>query len=428
MSFWIREWASRVAPVRGTQKQILDALAGFASENGVAWPSVPTLADRAGRCERTARNALRALEAAGLVVTVPSRGRTSNRYRLAVTAQQAEALVRAQAERRAQPGNPADPAAPTRQNVPGNPAKAAAEQIREDTTGTARAREFDFDEEGEASTPRPEAPSPRPAATAGDDAEKMGEAASAPLHDPDLGAILEAAGADETGATPQGARLGRPRDRLEVQRWRNELELSLAEIVAVIVDVMSRDEVPEVWALRYFSGAMRDFAGRKAEPAMQPSAPPERRERQAPWRRRGSAARAAQDEAIGIAAERLAAATAAQAGGDPSPAEDWIGHQAKGHASFFARHGGPSPHRENSPAVTSRLIGAGTFEHERDAAVFGFDLDAEQRARAEAQAPGRQELRALEAGRRLPCPMPEPAAGGGPVRRFSAGLAAGAAR
>jgi hypothetical protein len=78
--------------------------------------------------------------------------------------------------------------------------------------------------------------------------------------------------------------------------------------------------------------------------------------------------------------------------------------------------------------VTARLIGAGTFQHERDAAVFGFALDAEQRARAATQAPGRQELRALEAGRRLPCPMPDPARGSGPAPRFADGLAAGPAR
>ncbi len=69
--------------VRATRAVLL-ALVVFCDRESWAgaWPAVPTLAERAEVSIRTARRALRVLEAAGIIVTEVGGGRRSSRYRI----------------------------------------------------------------------------------------------------------------------------------------------------------------------------------------------------------------------------------------------------------------------------------------------------------------------------------------------------------
>lgn len=76
-------WAREPRPgLGGPASAVLRDLADRASESGVCWPSLATIAASTGYCERTVRYALRRLERAGLIA-VKLTGRSS-RYTLAV--------------------------------------------------------------------------------------------------------------------------------------------------------------------------------------------------------------------------------------------------------------------------------------------------------------------------------------------------------
>uniref|UniRef100_UPI0028E79051 helix-turn-helix domain-containing protein n=1 Tax=Microbacterium aurum TaxID=36805 RepID=UPI0028E79051 len=79
-------WALRV-PVVGTRqigeastKLVLIALCQYANADRAAWPSAQTLADDLGSTRRDVRNALAALEAAGLIAAVA--GGRSKRWQI----------------------------------------------------------------------------------------------------------------------------------------------------------------------------------------------------------------------------------------------------------------------------------------------------------------------------------------------------------
>ena len=84
-------------------------------------------------------------------------------------------------------------------------------------------------------------------------------------------AILTAAGHDKSGVTANGRVVGNAGEMQEVDRWGNDLCLSLDEILTVIRDVMSckRDGPPQ--SLRYFTKAMQRFAAEKAKPPLVPT-------------------------------------------------------------------------------------------------------------------------------------------------------------
>lgn len=83
--------------------------------------------------------------------------------------------------------------------------------------------------------------------------------------------ILIACGIDITGITEDGTYVGGLGDMAEVNRWINDLELSHEEILAVIDDVKQRKPGWQPNTLKFFTGAMQDFAGQKLEPALTPT-------------------------------------------------------------------------------------------------------------------------------------------------------------
>lgn len=70
--------------IKGSMKLLLLAIADFADDNGKAWPSVETLAQKIGMSERNTRYMLRALEDQGrLAVDVSAGPKGSSMYRIA---------------------------------------------------------------------------------------------------------------------------------------------------------------------------------------------------------------------------------------------------------------------------------------------------------------------------------------------------------
>ena len=70
-------WAE--GPNSASERLLLLALADFADDNGVCWPSMETIAEKACMSERNARRVVRKLESEGYLETMPSSGRASNR-------------------------------------------------------------------------------------------------------------------------------------------------------------------------------------------------------------------------------------------------------------------------------------------------------------------------------------------------------------
>ena len=86
--FAAQRWASRrvrAAGLRGFRVSIAVQLALHANDEGIAWPSVETLAEGAGCCRRTAQSSLHDLETAGVIERLDRKGgrARSGRYRFA---------------------------------------------------------------------------------------------------------------------------------------------------------------------------------------------------------------------------------------------------------------------------------------------------------------------------------------------------------
>lgn len=84
--------------------------------------------------------------------------------------------------------------------------------------------------------------------------------------------ILEAIGADPISGRIEetGKRIGNIADLIEARGWRDDLGLTLDEVVTVITSVMAtkRDGPPNAFA--YFTKAMQRAAGQKTKPALTP--------------------------------------------------------------------------------------------------------------------------------------------------------------
>ena len=86
MSLRAITWAWSLDIRNPTQKLVLMALCDHVDEQGVCWPSVNLIAERAGCTRRTAQRHLRDLEHAGIIESIPHHrndgSQTSNRYRV----------------------------------------------------------------------------------------------------------------------------------------------------------------------------------------------------------------------------------------------------------------------------------------------------------------------------------------------------------
>ena len=126
MSLKAVNWAWSIGGLTPAEKLVLVRLADRARDgNYRCWPSVEGLAADCSTCERTARKALRSLERKGLILTVPSPGRSTNSYQLAVANPANAAPLPRQittSTRQQMPPNPA--------NNDLNPANAAPEAFR----------------------------------------------------------------------------------------------------------------------------------------------------------------------------------------------------------------------------------------------------------------------------------------------------------
>ena len=108
-------WALQFPDISHAAGKVLAALADHADQRRLTcWPSVATLARETQVSERGVQCALRSLEAAGAITTEPSRGRTSNIYRLMISVNPAGTAGL----------NPAE-SVPTPQNLYLNPAESA---------------------------------------------------------------------------------------------------------------------------------------------------------------------------------------------------------------------------------------------------------------------------------------------------------------
>jgi len=102
MSVQAITWALQVRAGGPSRKAVLLAIANYANEDGVCWPSHGRLADDTEMCVRSVGTIVRELEDAGLLLSERRNGagghRTANQYRLPLTAKVA-------ARRGGQPAN-----------------------------------------------------------------------------------------------------------------------------------------------------------------------------------------------------------------------------------------------------------------------------------------------------------------------------------
>ncbi|MGV6840581.1 MAG: MarR family transcriptional regulator [Planktomarina sp.] len=83
--------------------------------------------------------------------------------------------------------------------------------------------------------------------------------------------LLEAMGHNPSGITASGKILGRENDMFEAGRWSSDLELSQAEILAVVRDVVTGRRDPPPISFKYFTPAMQRFAAQKNQPPLEPT-------------------------------------------------------------------------------------------------------------------------------------------------------------
>lgn len=83
MSIFVTSQVWRNAPVEGSALLVLLALADFADDEGVCWPAIGTIADKARISERSAQRSIRKMAEEGLIEIFDNAGpKGANRYRV----------------------------------------------------------------------------------------------------------------------------------------------------------------------------------------------------------------------------------------------------------------------------------------------------------------------------------------------------------
>ena len=244
--------AFRAPGMTTAEKMVLLVLADHARTDGICWPSMATIAERASMTERGVRAIVRRLESTGAIRLEEGGGRgKSNRYRVLIEAlNPAPASEFNEETRNEKPGmtfplndpNPEPPSpfmAETRNLTALNPEPCAGEPLRT----TIRK---DRHEGGSA---------------------RVGEA---PVEEECFGIrerILVAAKHDRSGMTATGRMIGSPTDMMSVTRWHG-LGLSDDEIIEVISHIAAGAHYEPIGAFRYFDQPMQRHAGLKSAPAL----------------------------------------------------------------------------------------------------------------------------------------------------------------
>ncbi|WP_420406925.1 helix-turn-helix domain-containing protein [Hoeflea sp.] len=87
MSIFVTSQVWKSAPVKGSDLLVLLALSDFANDDGVCWPSMATIAEKARISERSAQRACRAMADSGLIEIEENSGpKGANRYRIILDA------------------------------------------------------------------------------------------------------------------------------------------------------------------------------------------------------------------------------------------------------------------------------------------------------------------------------------------------------
>ena len=246
--------AFRAPGMTTAEKMVLLVLADHARTDGICWPSMATIAERASMTERGVRAIVRRLESTGAIRLEEGGGRgKSNRYRVLI-----EAL------------NPAPPS-----------------EFNEETRNEKPGMTFPLND----LNPEPPSPfmaetrnltalNPEPCAgeplrtTIREDRHEGGSArvGDAPVEEECFGIrerILVAAKHDRSGMTATGRMIGSPTDMMSVTRW-HRLGLSDDEIIDVISHIAAGAHYEPIGAFRYFDQPMQRHAGLKAAPALKP--------------------------------------------------------------------------------------------------------------------------------------------------------------
>lgn len=85
MSIKVSTWVWEHSQHRGTQKMLLLALADFANDSAICWPSIPTLAKRINETDRHTRQLIQNLVASGDLLRISGGGRgNTTKYAIAV--------------------------------------------------------------------------------------------------------------------------------------------------------------------------------------------------------------------------------------------------------------------------------------------------------------------------------------------------------
>ena len=236
MSVQARDAVYTYSQAKGYALLVLLALAEYADAEGVAWPSVRSVAEKVNMPRETAHRQMGALLKAGEIIDTGERKRGARVYRIAVVGGRRSVTEDHTSGR----------------SVTQDHGDAGSQQgVTEDHSDGASHVTEDHSER--------DAASPKPSGTVRTDADDCARAS-------EVDQVREAAGVDPSKRLPQ--QWLDPWVEAELGRWKS-LDLSLPEILAVLRAVAAKRGGPPS-SPTYFAKPMQEAAGAKGRPALQP--------------------------------------------------------------------------------------------------------------------------------------------------------------